>query len=150
VSWFEYWDVNPYDQTHGVNRGVGQPTWDPATRTLSVLQFGGGAGDAAPLSVFAAALQGPLDGWETSLAVFFGDGTRAAPAEVAADRLSDTLAPPSPAGAPSGALFVFRAPLALAPGQAITLRYVYGMAHSDQITGLVAKYRAQPDTFAAS
>jgi hypothetical protein len=33
----------------------------------------------------------------------------------------------------------------LAPGQTVTLRYAYGIAHADQIDGLVAKYRALPD-----
>lgn len=145
VSWIEYWDVNPYDQTAQVNRGVGQAMWDAATQTLSVPQFGGHLADPAPLSIFAAVLQGPLDGFETSLATFFGSGTREAPAEAAADRLSDTLAAPSPPGAPGGTLFAFRAPLVLEPGRTVTLRYAYGLAHPDQIDGLVAKYRAAVD-----
>jgi Glycosyl hydrolase 36 superfamily, catalytic domain/Glycosyltransferase family 36 len=145
VSWFEYWDVNPYDQTGQVRRGVGQPVWDPAIQTLSVAQSGGHVDDPAPLSLFAAALQGPLDGFETSAGTFFGEGTRAAPAEVVAGHLSGTLAPPSPPGAAGGALFVFHAPLVLASGQTVTLRYAYGMAHADQIGALVAKYRAQSD-----
>jgi hypothetical protein len=99
VSWFEYWDVNPQDQTGQVHRGVGQPVWDPSTQTLSVAQSGGHLDDPAPLSIFAAVLQGPLVGFETSLATFFGDGTRAAPAEATADRLSGTLAAPSAPGA---------------------------------------------------
>jgi len=133
VSWFEYWDVNPYDQTGQLNRGVGQPAWDSSTMTLSVSQSGGAADDTAPLSIFAAVLAGPLDGYETSVETFFGSGTRA-----------------SPAGAPGAALFAFRAPLTLAPKQTVTLRYAYGMAHADQIAGLIAKYGAQPGPFAAS
>jgi len=150
VSWFEYWDVNPYDQSDRVNRGVGQPVWDAATTTLSASQSGGRAADTTPLSLFAAALLGPVDGYETSVATFFGSGTRAVPAEVAADQLSGTLASPSAAGQPGGALFVFRAPLTLAPGQTVTLRYVYGMAHAEQIAGLVAKYRAASEPLSAS
>src|SRR5437899_2887389 len=140
VSWFEYWDVNPYDQSLGEsgNRAVGQPEWNAATKTLSVTQSGRRPDDSAPLSIFAAALQGPLDGFETSLSAFFGSGSRAVPAEVAADRLSGSLAPPSSDGNPSNALFAFRAPLTLAPGQSVTLRYVYGMAHPEQIAPLVA------------
>jgi hypothetical protein len=30
MSWFEYWDVNPYDQTGMVHRGVGAPAWNAA------------------------------------------------------------------------------------------------------------------------
>jgi hypothetical protein len=150
LSWFEYWDVNPYDQTDHVNRGVGQPVWDAATTTLSASQSGGLAADTTPLSLFAAALLGPVDGYETSVATFFGSGTRAVPAEVAADQLSGTLASPSTAGQPGGTLFAFRAPLTLAPGQTVTLRYVYGMAHAEQIAGLVAKYRAAAEPLSAS
>src|SRR5262249_3958254 len=150
VSWFEYWDVNPFDQQARKTRGVGQPVWDAATSTLSVAQPGGGPPDPAPRAAFAAAFAGPLDGWETSLEGFFAAGTRAAPAAVAADALSGTLASASAPGTPSGALFAFRAPLVLAPGQAVTLRYAYGMAHEDAIPGLVAKYRAAADPLAAS
>ena len=150
VSWFEYWDVNPYDQESKLGRGVEQAAWDPSTMTLSVGQSGGHPDDTAPLTIFAAVLRGPIDGYETSLADFFGAGTRAAPAEAVADRLSDTLQAPSPAGAPGGTVFVFRAPLALEPGQSVTLRYAYGIAHADQIDGLVASYRAQADPLAVS
>ena len=145
VSWFEYWDVNPQDQTAQLHRGVGQPVWDPGTQTLSVAQSDGHLDDPAPLSIFAAVLQGPVAGFETSLATFFGDGTRAAPAEATADRLSGTLAAPSAPGVPSDTLFVFGTPLVLAPGQTVTLRYAYGIAHADQIDELVAKYRASRD-----
>lgn len=151
VSWFEYWDVDPYDQTGaGLPRGVGQATWDPASATLAVRQSGGALTDTAPLSIFAAALQGPLDGYETSVDGFFGAGTRAAPAAVAADLLSGTLAGPSPDGGPSSQLFAFRAPVTLAPGASVTLRYVYGLAHPDQIDALVARYRTAVDPRADS
>jgi hypothetical protein len=150
VSWFEYWDVNPYDQTDGITRGVGQPIWNPATMTLSVAQSGGRAADTAPLDVFAAVLAGPFDGYETSVATFFGGGSRALPAAVVADHLDNGLAPASMAGTPSGTLFAFRAPLTLAPGESARLRYAFGMAHGDQVAGLVAKYRAAADPFAVS
>ena len=152
ASWFEYWDVNPYDQALGEsgNRAVGRPTWDPATSTLSVTQSGRRGDDDAPLSIFGAAILGPVAGYETSVQSFFGNGTRAAPAEVAADHLAGTLAPPSSDGNPSNALFAFRAPLKLAPGQTVTLRYVYGMAHPNQIAGLVSKYRGAANPYGAS
>src|SRR4029077_3538453 len=121
-----------------------------ATQTLSVTQSGGASNDADPLSLFAAALEGPLDGFETSLTTFFGDGPRAAPAEVVADHLSRTLAPASPPGALPGTLFVFRAPVTLPPGGSVTLRYAFGMAHADRIGALVAKYRAASDPLGTS
>src|SRR6185369_8216879 len=60
VSWFEYWDASPFDQSAGVGRGVGTPAWDPATTTLTAMQSGGNAADMAPLDLFAAVLAGPV------------------------------------------------------------------------------------------
>ena len=143
VSWFEYWDVNPYNQEIASpgTRGVSTPSWNRRARTLVVAQSGGRADDNDPLSIFGAALRGPVNGFETSVDKFFGSGSRARPAEVARGRLSGTLAPPSGAGDRSNALFAFRAPVKLRPGRAITLRYVYGLAHPKRIAGLVSKYR---------
>src|SRR5262249_36016434 len=131
-------------------RGVGRPVWDPATTTLTASQSGGRAADTMPLDVFAAALAGPLDGYETSVAAFFGGGSRAAPAAVVADRLDGGLAPATVAGTASAALFAFRAPVTLAPGASTRLRYAFGMAHASDVPALVAKYRAAADPFAAS
>jgi hypothetical protein len=150
LSWFEYWDVNPYVQNVAFTRGVAVPIWDPTTRTLSAAQSGGVPEDVAPLDVFAAVLTGPADGFETSVATFFGGGSRAAPAAVVADALSNGLAPASMPGSPSGTLFAFRAALTLAPGESTTLRYAFGAAHGDQIAGLVAKYRDAVAPFVAS
>ena len=150
VSWFEYWDVNPFDQFNQRHRGTAAPGWSARTRTLSVAQAAGESGDARPLSIFAAALRGPVHGHETSASKFFGAGSRAAPAEVAADRLSGSIAPPSATGAIGKALFAFRSPLRLEPGQSVTLRYAYGIAHPRQIGGIVSRYRRAPDPLRAS
>jgi Glycosyl hydrolase 36 superfamily, catalytic domain/Glycosyltransferase family 36 len=150
LSWFEYWAVDPYDQTTKVARGVGVPRWDAASMTLAATQSGAQAADTDPLDVFAAVLAGPAGGYETSVATFFGGGSRAAPAAVLADHLGDGLAPASVEGTPSGTLFAFRAPLTLAPGASVTLRYAFGMAHGDRVAELVAKYRAAVDPLAAS
>ncbi len=150
VSWFEYWDVNPYNQFNKQHRGLASPTWDRADRTLSVAQASGEHGDTRPLSIFGAALRGPVHGFETSSSRFFGDGTRGVPAEVAADRLSGTITPPVPTGAGGKTLFALRAPLRLRPGQSVTLRYAYGMAHRNQIGHLVHKYQRVDDPFGAS
>lgn len=152
ASWFEYWDVNPYDQGTGTQRNIGMlpPTWDPPTKTLAVQQIGADFGDTSPLSIFAAALAGPVGGYDTSVPSFFGTGTRADPEAVAADHLTGSLALPDPPGLPGTTLFAFQAPVTLAPGQSITLRYVYGMAHAAQIAGLVSKYRATSDPFGSS
>ena len=152
VSWFEYWDVNPYDQSLGFQRNIGMnaPAWSAATDTLSVAQLGAPEADTNPLSIFAASVKGPVGGYETSVKAFFGSGTRGAPAEVAANKLSDTIAAPTPDGKAGDVLFALRAPATLAPGQSETLRYVYGMAHPAQIPALVAKYRAAAQPFDAS
>src|SRR5256714_4602026 len=152
VSWFEYWDVNPYNQSLEAagTRGVGQPSWNPQTRTLQVTQSGGRSDDSDPLSIFGAALRAPVGGFETSVDTFFGSGGRSAPSEVASDHLSGTLAPPSNPGDRSNALFAFRAPVTLGPGQSVTLRYIYGLAHPGRIGALVSKYRQAGDPFAAS
>ena len=142
ASWFEYWDVNPYLEADDRSRAVGTARWTQSHRTLSVPQASGDLGDERPLSIFAAALRAPAGGHETSAARFFGSGTRAAPAAVAADRLSGSTA------RDGGTLFAFRAPLRLRPGQSITLRYAYGMAHPRQILPLVRKYRGARNPFA--
>ncbi len=149
VTWFEYWDVNPYDQTNHRLRGLGAPQWVASARTLLAPQTAG-EGDDRPLSIFAAALRGPVGGHETSIAAFFGDGTRAAPAAVRTDRLLGTTASPVAAGPGGGTLFVFRAPLRLGAGRSVTLRYAYGMAHRAQIPQLVKKYRLARQPFTAS
>ncbi len=81
VSWFEYWDVNPYYQTLGFQRNLGMnaPTWNQQTDTLSVAQTGTQEADTSPLSIFAAPLEGPVAEYETSVKTFFGSGTRASP-----------------------------------------------------------------------
>jgi hypothetical protein len=146
ASWFEYWDVDPYNQAGGVNLGLQAPSYDANAKTLSVEQIG----DVKPLSIFAASLNAPVDGYETSLSSFFGDGTRAAPAEVTADKLSNTNASPSAPSQSSDQLMVLRTPLTLAPGESVTLRYAYGMAHAAQIAPLVTKYRQAKRPYARS
>jgi hypothetical protein len=152
VSWFEYWDVNPYYQSLGFQRNLGMdaPSWNARTDTLSVAQTGVQEADTNPLSIFAASVRGPVADYDTSVKAFFGSGTRAAPAEVAAGKLSDTLAAATPDGQAGDVLFAFRAPEKLAPGQSVTLRYVYGMAHPGEVAGLVSRYRTAPRPFAAS
>jgi hypothetical protein len=141
VSWFEYWDVNPYDQTTHDNIGLTAPAWHAGTRTLTVAQNTASEGDTDPLSIFAASVHGPVKGYETSVSKFFGSGTRRAPAEVRANHLSGTIAAPAAGGTAGSTLFALRAPVVLKPGHSVTLRYVYGMAHPGQIPALVARYR---------
>jgi hypothetical protein len=150
MTWYEYWDVNPFSQTvgHQFNVGIGRPTWTSSTRTLAVAQRD--PGDRHPLSIFAAALSGPVSGFQTSLSKFFGRGTRAAPAEVVTNRVSDSIAPAVRSDHVGDTLFVFRSPVRLRPGQSVTLRYAYGMAHSAQIRALVSRYAHVADPFRAS
>jgi hypothetical protein len=149
ASWFEYWDVNPYDQTASRPRGMAAPTWNPTRRTLTVAQTPDG-GDSHPLSIYGAALSGPLAGYTTSTSAFFGAGAPATPAAVAADALTPSVAPPVANGATGTTLFAFRSPVRLAPGQSITLRYAYGAADPAAVPRLVARYAARAQSFAAS
>ena len=140
ASWFEYWDVNPYIEATGPGRAVGTSRGGRrALRTLSVRQAAGDLGDRRPLSIFAAALRGPggrlrdvrRDGSSAP-------GTRAAPAAVAADRLSGRTAAPRAAGCSRSA-----PRSGSAPGQSITLRYAYGMAHPAPHRGARAEVPAR-------
>jgi hypothetical protein len=159
VTWFEYWDVNPYDQGTKRPRGLARPRYDRATRMLSVAQTKRQLGttlhpdmadDTRPLSIFAAALSGPDGGVATDARAFFGAGGRARPDAVARGTLSRALAPAAPAGTVGRTAFVFRAPLRLKPGQRVTLRYAYGAAHPGAIGRLVARYRRAADPLRAT
>ncbi len=154
TTWYEYWDVNPVDQLAtpetSLTRGLLSPVWNASTQTLSVAQIPSDPRDLSPLSIFAAALSGPAQTYETSVSKFFGSGTRADPAEVSANALSGTIARPNVPGISGDTLFVLRAPLTLAPGQSETLRYMYGMSHAAAVAPLVAKYRAANNPLATS
>jgi hypothetical protein len=144
LGWFEYWDVNPRTPT-GTTTPTLAPRYDAATRTLTVAQASTSQ-DAHPLSVFAAALSGPVGGFDADTTAFFGNGGRATPAAVTADHLSAALAP----AASGRAMAAFEAPLRLRPGRSVTLRYAYGYGHPEQIAPLLARWRRPADPFAAS
>ncbi|MBN1529758.1 MAG: hypothetical protein JW895_11890 [Thermoleophilaceae bacterium] len=143
VTWFEYWGVNPWEPATKRARGLGVPRWRAGLRALSVRQAAEGA-DRRPLAIFAAALRGPVRGHATDAGRFFGAGTRAAPAAVRAGRLDPRPAPATAPGATGRTLFAFRAPLRLAPGESVTLRYAYGAARPAAVGRLVRRWRAAP------
>jgi hypothetical protein len=145
ASWFEYWDVNPFHQARGRAIPVSEPRWSARRRTLTARQLAGD-GDARPLTVFVAALRGTVEGHETSVDDFFGAGTRAAPAAVVADHLDGA----GHAAGAGRALFALRTPLLLRSGQAVRLRYVYGLARGERVRPLVARFRAERDPHASS
>lgn len=150
ASWFEYWGANPFvPGLKAVHRGLGSPSYDAANKTLSVSQLPF-VFDLTPASLFAASLNGPVDGFEASTAGFFGNGTRGVPEAVAADRMTGSMAAPSVDSSLGQAMFAFRAPVKLAPGESVTLRYAYGYAHPGVIKNLVAKYRSAADPYRAS
>jgi hypothetical protein len=144
VSWFEYWDVNPVQQGTKASIATAPAAYDAGHRLLSAAQLPNDE-DTDPLSIYAAALSGPDGGHATNALTFFGGGSQAAPAAVAADALSDL-----PPGAPGSTLFAFRAPVELGPGQSVTLRYAFGAAHARDIPALVDRYRAAADPLGAS
>jgi len=149
VSWFEYWDVNPLVQASYQYRGVSSPSWSAATRTLSVAQLPLD-GDTAPLSIFLAEIKGTATSYTTTQSTFFGTGTVARPQAVAGDQLDGTTAPPVPNGTEGTMLFALQSRQRLAPGQTVTLRYLYGYDEPKDIPALVAKYRGIADPFAQS
>jgi len=140
ASWFEYWDVNPAVEGSGQHRrGVAAPSYDPGSRTLTADQLPMGADDN-PLTIYASALQGQVSGFDTDVSAFFGGGTRAAPAAVAADQASGSIAPPGTGLTPNRSMFAFRSPVSVAPGQSVTLRYAYGAAHRSAIAPILSRY----------
>jgi hypothetical protein len=149
VSWFEYWDVNPYLQSVGKARGLTSPAWQSSAQTLSVAQLPD-AGDTQPLSIFAAQVRGATKSYETTGGAFFGSGSRARPQAVVEGRLSDGVAAAVANGIEGSTLFALDSPAVLAPGHSTTLRYLYGYGHANQIPMLVAKYRNAGDSFGAS
>lgn len=149
VTWFEYWDVNPYDQATKTQIGTGPVQWQPALRALSTTQLPTSI-DRNPLTIFAAALRGPLDGRAGDTRAFFGTGSRARPAAVVAGRLNGALAPASPEGAVGHAMFAFSSHIVLAPHASVTLRYAYGAAHASALPALVRKYEQAPSPLSTS
>jgi Glycosyl hydrolase 36 superfamily, catalytic domain/Glycosyltransferase family 36 len=143
-SWFEYWAANPYDQADKTQIGMAAPQASRDGRLLTAAQRPT-ATDTKPLSIFAAALNGAAPSHATDGARFFGTGSAARPAAVAADRLDPAAAPAVAAGTSGHTLMAFRTPWRLAPGARITLRYAYGIAHAVQIPGLVRARRADRD-----
>lgn len=148
ASWFEYWDVNPFDQGEKRPVGLGRPRTSDGRRTLVVDQVPDVNGNSQ--SIFAASLKGPVDGFETTTAGFFGSGDRAVPDAVAADRLGESIAAQVPDGQVGSTMFAFRSPVRLRPGGRVTLRYAYGYGGQVQINRMLRRYRKTPSPLARS
>jgi hypothetical protein len=148
LAWWEYWDVNPWDETEDVQRGLDAPEVHGGD-TMTVTQHPS-AIDPRPQTIFLAAPDRKLSGFETDASEFFGSGGRAAPAAVRDDEASGSIAPPSADGTVGRAMFATRTPLRLRPGRSATLRFVYGMAHQGAIDGIVRRVSRPADTAAAS
>jgi hypothetical protein len=149
VSWFEYWDVNPRVQASNQYRGMSSPSWSPSAHTLTVAQLPLD-GDSAPLSVFLSQIAGSADSYTTSQSSFFGNGTVARPEAVVEDRLDDTRARPVSNGTEGTTLFALQSQHRLAPGQTVTLRYLYGYDQPKDTSELVRRYRHIANPFALS
>lgn len=150
VHYFEYWGVNPQVVPGGsASQGpsVAQPPrsvrYLPGSRTLVAAPPSGVS--PVPHALFLASLTDPVAGYETSATRFFGAGSRARPAEVAAGTLSDR-----PTGSDPQAMFAMEATVRLAPGQAHTLVYAYGYGDMPGILALVAHLKASPRTALAT
>jgi hypothetical protein len=140
ATWFEYWDVNPFDQATKAQIATGPVRWLPSRGTLASAQRPTRL-DRHPLTIFSAALQGPVAGHVGDTRAFFGRGSRARPAAVAAGSLNGKLARAVGTGKVGRAMFGFSAPVVLGPHASVTLRYAYGAAHATEVPALVRKYR---------
>jgi hypothetical protein len=149
-SYFEYWDVNPQIQAPArFPRAVAAPTYSALTQTLSAAQLPNGQ-DNSPLTIFSAALNAGVSHYDTDTSAFFGAGTRAAPAAVTAGNATNSIALPGINGVVGNTMMALQSPINLAPGQSVTLRYIYGFAHPAGVDPLVAKYRAAANPYQAS
>ncbi len=149
ASWFEYWDVNPLVQNLHQYRGLSSPVSTDSARTLAVAQQPLD-GDNDPLSIFLGQVAGRATSFTTSQASFFGSGTVSRPEAVVEDRLDDGRAPAVPNGTEGTTLFALRSRHRLAPGQTITLRYLFGYDQPNDISSLEARYRRAVDPFSVS
>jgi len=149
ISWFEYWDVNPLVQSSHQFRGLASPVWSGNARTLSVAQLPLDQ-DTSPLSIFLSQIGGTATSYATSQSAFFGDGSVARPQAVAANRLDDRSAPPVANGTEGTTLLALQSRHRLAPGQSVTIRYLYGYGHPGDIPSLVNRYLHSADSLAAS
>ena len=154
VSWFEYWDVNPYVQASHQHRGLSSPSWSGATDTLSVAQLPLD-GDDAPLSIFLAQVAGTTASHASSQSAFFCfDGTvatshcrRGRPARRHQRSLPSPTAPrgrrcSSPCSLMQASVPRQERDAALALSTATT--------PPTDVSALVAKYRHMTDPFASS
>ena len=147
VTWFEYWDVNPFDQATKTQipaaavRSTAGPGTLSATQTPTTL-------DRHPLTIFAVALDHRPQAVFGDARTFFGSGAdaRAVPAAVKNNAAGGALAP-----AGSGrAMFAFRKTVDVPARSSVTLRYAYGAAHEASIGALVSKYRRASSPLRAS
>jgi hypothetical protein len=143
ATWWEVSGVNPVQQLPAkrVHRGLEPPRYDAADRTLTVREVD--PQDARPHTIFAAPLDAPIDGFESDGAAFYGDGGRADPAAVRADRAGGSIAAPVLLEQVGRTVAAFRSPVTLAPGRTVTLRYALGYAHAEQVAGIVERARAR-------
>jgi hypothetical protein len=150
ATWFEYWGANPVQQLPGkrVHLGLDSPRFDPATATLTAAQRD--PQDARAHTLYAAALDAPVDGFDTDGRAFFGSGGRARPPAVDADRAGNSVAAPVVPETTGQTMFALRSPVTIPPGGTVRLRYAFGEAPTDAIPQLVAKYRDAADPFAAT
>ena len=138
VTWFEYWDVNPFDQATKAPIATGPVRSMAGLGALATTQTPTTL-DPRPLTIFAAALNRRPQGTFGDTRSFFGSGAdaRAEPAAATDNRAGGRLA-----SAGSGrAMFAFRQTVTVPAHSSITLRYAYGAAHEQTIATLVARYR---------
>jgi len=152
LSYIDYWGVAgvfprfgaPSDEADTVITSydpVRQAVIAESTRAPADLTVPSPQADPSPKAWFVAGLDRALDGFDTVASAFVGAGTRALPAAVAAGQLTDSL-DPSGALREADTVLVTQHRLSLAPGEAVTLHLLYGLAPRGQQAQVIDRYRA--------
>jgi len=153
LRYFEYWDVNIIELKRSTNprnrpeikRHLVQSTiYDPKVKALIANPIHS-AGKTSPKMfvepqvLFLAALEAPVDSYDTDKKVFFGDGERANPSRVASGSCTGSIIS-TPLGS-KDACFVIQSNIHLPPKGKKTFYYAFGYAERDFVETLVEKHR---------
>ena len=115
LSWWEYWDVNPYDEADDVQRGLARRAYDGRRRLLSVAQSPTRSTPTRS-AIFLAAPGTKVAGFEADTRRFFGAGDAGAAGRGRRRRcLGGRSRRPTPRATAGRAMFAIRSPLRAAP-----------------------------------
>jgi len=155
LRYFEYWDANiielkrpgsPEKSPTLERHLVQSTTYDPEVKVLIANPIYSAASAetsqkmfAEPQVLFLAALDAPVDSYDTDKKVFFGDQERANSIRVASGSCTGSVL--STSSGSEDACFVIQSNIHLPPKGEKTLYYAFGYAEGDLVEALVEKYR---------